>query len=76
VTCIPIAKQRLGKHIPAKRTHATEGHPLLGNRPVNKLFNNIAPRLYNEDLMHLDIELGRVLEMASKVTEKKWQERN
>jgi hypothetical protein len=25
VTCIPIARQRLGKHIPAKRTRATEG---------------------------------------------------
>jgi hypothetical protein len=24
VACIPIARQRLGKHITAKRTHATE----------------------------------------------------
>jgi hypothetical protein len=31
VTCIPIARQRNGKHIPAKRMHATEGRPLLGN---------------------------------------------
>jgi hypothetical protein len=38
VTCIPIARQRLGKHIPAKRTHATEGRPLLGNGPVNTPF--------------------------------------
>jgi hypothetical protein len=37
VTCIPIAMQRLGKHIPAKRTHATEGRPWLGNGPVNTL---------------------------------------
>jgi hypothetical protein len=35
VTCIPIARQRLGKHIPAKHTRATEGRPLLGNGPVN-----------------------------------------
>jgi hypothetical protein len=30
-----IARQRLGKHIPAKRTRATEGRPLLGNGSVN-----------------------------------------
>jgi hypothetical protein len=35
VTCIPTARQRLGKHIAAKRTHATEGRPMLGNEPVN-----------------------------------------
>jgi hypothetical protein len=35
VTCTPIARQRLGKHIPAKRKSATEGRPLLGNRPLN-----------------------------------------
>jgi hypothetical protein len=35
VTCIPIARQRPGKHSPAKRTRATEGRPLLGNGPVN-----------------------------------------
>jgi hypothetical protein len=35
VTCISIAKQRLGKHIPAKRTRSKEGCPLLGNGPVN-----------------------------------------
>jgi hypothetical protein len=39
VTCIPIARQRLSKHIPAKRTHVTEGRPLLGNGPVNKQSN-------------------------------------
>jgi hypothetical protein len=33
--CIPIAKQRFGKHIPAKRMRATERRPLLGNGPVN-----------------------------------------
>jgi hypothetical protein len=33
--CIPIARQRLGKNIPVKRTHATEGRPLLGNGPVH-----------------------------------------
>jgi hypothetical protein len=30
----PITRQ-LGKHIPAKRTRATEGRSLLGNVPVN-----------------------------------------
>jgi hypothetical protein len=35
VMCIPIARQRLGKHIHAKRTPATEGRPLLGNVQVN-----------------------------------------
>jgi hypothetical protein len=32
---IPIATQRLGKHIPTKRTRAIEGLPLLGKGPVN-----------------------------------------
>jgi hypothetical protein len=36
VTCILIARQRLGKHIPA-----TIGRLLLGNGAVNTLFNNI-----------------------------------
>jgi hypothetical protein len=35
VTCIPIARQRLAKHIPAKRMRAAEGCPLLGNGPVS-----------------------------------------
>jgi hypothetical protein len=35
VTCIPIARQRLGKHIPRKHTRATVGRPFLGNGPVN-----------------------------------------
>jgi hypothetical protein len=35
VTCITIARQRLCKHIPAKRTNATEGRQLLGNGQVN-----------------------------------------
>jgi hypothetical protein len=33
--CIPVARQRLGKRIPAKHMHATIGSPLLGNDPVN-----------------------------------------
>jgi hypothetical protein len=36
VTCTPIARQRLGKHIPAKRTRSTEGRPLLGNGEVGE----------------------------------------
>jgi hypothetical protein len=36
VTCIPVFRQRVGKHIPATYAHATkEGHPLLGNDSVN-----------------------------------------
>jgi hypothetical protein len=35
VTCMPISRHRHGKHIPAERTLATEGRPLLGNGPVN-----------------------------------------
>jgi hypothetical protein len=35
VTCIPIAKQRLGRYIPAKSTRATEGRSLLSNGPVD-----------------------------------------
>jgi hypothetical protein len=38
VTCIPIARQRLGKHIPATQEQATIGYPLLCNRPVNTHF--------------------------------------
>jgi hypothetical protein len=34
VTCIPIARQRLGKHILATNKHATIGYPLLGNETV------------------------------------------
>jgi hypothetical protein len=36
VTCIPIARQRLNKHIPATRIQAAIGHPLLGNGSVMK----------------------------------------
>jgi hypothetical protein len=36
VTCTPIARQRVGKHISAALAYATvEGYPLLGNGPVN-----------------------------------------
>jgi hypothetical protein len=35
VTSLLIARQRLGIHVPAKRTRATEERPLLGNGPVN-----------------------------------------
>jgi hypothetical protein len=48
VMCIPIATQRLGKHIPAIHVQATiEGHPLLGNRAVNMVFSvSSVPRSY------------------------------
>jgi hypothetical protein len=35
VTCIPIARQRVGKHIPATHANAIIGRLLLGNGPVN-----------------------------------------
>jgi hypothetical protein len=35
VTRITIARQPVGKHIPATQAQATIGHPLLGNGPVN-----------------------------------------
>jgi hypothetical protein len=40
VTCISIARQRLGKHIPITNVHATiEGYKLLGNGAVNIIFS-------------------------------------
>jgi hypothetical protein len=36
VTCTPIARQRIAKHISATNVNATiEGYPLLGNEPLN-----------------------------------------
>jgi hypothetical protein len=35
VTHMPIAKQRLGKHIPEINLSMIEGRPLLDNRPIN-----------------------------------------
>jgi hypothetical protein len=32
---MPIARQRLGEHIPEVRFSTIEGHPLLGNGPIN-----------------------------------------
>jgi hypothetical protein len=40
VTCILIARQQVGRHIPATHMHAIiEGHPLLGNGGVNTVFS-------------------------------------
>jgi hypothetical protein len=55
VTCIPIARQRVRKHIPATR---------LRNNRGSGDFCGSASRLYNADLTQLELELGRVLEMA------------
>jgi hypothetical protein len=33
-----VALQRLGKHSPGVTLSTTEGHPLLGNRPINTHF--------------------------------------
>jgi hypothetical protein len=49
---VSIARQRVGKHIPATHAYLTMGR--LGS----------ALRLYNEDLTQLELELGRVLEKA------------
>jgi hypothetical protein len=35
VTYMTTAKQRLGKHIPEVTFATIEGHPLLGNGPIN-----------------------------------------
>jgi hypothetical protein len=35
VTHMLIARQRLGKHIPEVTLSTIEGHPLLGNGPIN-----------------------------------------
>jgi hypothetical protein len=37
VTCIPIARQRVGKHILATNEHATIGRLLLSYSAVNRL---------------------------------------
>jgi hypothetical protein len=37
VKCIPIARQRVGKHIPATHENATIGCILLGNNALNRL---------------------------------------
>jgi hypothetical protein len=34
-THMPIARQRLGKHIPEVTLSTIEGHPSLGNGPIN-----------------------------------------
>jgi hypothetical protein len=36
VTHMNIARQRLGKHIPEVTLSIIEGHPLLGNGPINR----------------------------------------
>jgi hypothetical protein len=48
---------------------------------ISNVFCGSGPRLYNEDLTQLELELNPVPELAvaaenSEVTEKKWQERN
>jgi hypothetical protein len=35
VTYIPVARQRLGRRIPATHVDATIGSPLIGNGPLN-----------------------------------------
>jgi hypothetical protein len=62
VTCIPIARQRVGKHFPT--THATIGRLLLGNGAVNTLelwsvFSAWSlPRSYLEDNRRYEMRWG------------------
>jgi hypothetical protein len=78
VTCIPIARQRVGKDFPAIQAHVTiEGHPLLDNGPVNTVYSmGSMPRSYKgtektrrsskregvEKSSREGVEFGRVLE--------------
>jgi hypothetical protein len=40
MSCTPIAKQRVGEHIPAVQAQVTiKGHSLLDNGPVNTMFS-------------------------------------
>jgi hypothetical protein len=39
VRAIPIARQRVAKHIPAINEYATIGYLLLGNEDVNTMFS-------------------------------------
>jgi hypothetical protein len=76
VTYRSIARQRLGKFIPAEDgTRAMIGRPWLGNGSVNSLLNNreavfstwSVPMVYQgtNDVVRVSCrELGRVLEMA------------
>jgi hypothetical protein len=74
VMCIPIARQWVGNTFPQKQTCGTTGCLFLGNGPVNMhsrqetmMFSmGYTLRLYNEDVMQLELELGQVLEMADK----------
>jgi hypothetical protein len=61
---MPIARQYVGKSIPATHLHATVGRLLQGNGTVNTLFNK-RRRCFPWDLRQLEGELSRVLEMAA-----------
>jgi hypothetical protein len=79
VMCIPIARQRVGKHIPATHAHATIGRLLLGNGAVNTHFNNRRrcfpwgpPRGYITRISHTRIRIGS----SSGDGSPKWLRRN
>jgi hypothetical protein len=58
VSAALIATQRCGKHISAAVSqHATIEEVVFS-------MEGAAPRLYNEDLRHLELELSRVPELA------------
>jgi hypothetical protein len=75
VTCLPISRHRLGKHIPATNVHATIGYPMLGNGAVNTVFSvGSVPRSYNGTEMkrRSTAEYTTVVE-RSRVDSRNWQ---
>jgi hypothetical protein len=55
VTCIPIARQRVGKHIPATHVKATAWLVLLGNGAVNVLRNDRGSGINNNETVCKEI---------------------
>jgi phenylalanine-4-hydroxylase len=79
-----IAKQWLGKHNFAEANERDNRTALFFVvRAVSTLYNRgsgvlcgAAPRLYNEHLKQLELELSRVPELEiDRIVKKKWQER-
>jgi hypothetical protein len=87
VTYRPVARQLFGKHIPAVATPATKGRPLLGNGSVNKPCQQQRGCFLRGPCRGVIKGQRRSLErvvvenwvqfwrLQSKITEKKWQER-
>jgi hypothetical protein len=70
VSAALVATQRCSKHVSAAVNQEAT---------IEKAVFSVgaALRLYNEDLMEIELELSRVPELAvGRIVEKKWQERN